>query len=80
MRYLASGKPALVQDTGLRGRYPIGQGLLAFQTMDEAIEGVERITRDYETHCRAARQIAVDYFDSDKVIRQMAREIGLGPA
>ncbi len=77
VRYLASGKPALVQDTGFRGRYPVGQGLLAFRTIEEAVEGVERITREYETHCRAARQIAEEYFDSSKIIREMAAEIGL---
>ena len=27
--YLASGKPCLVQDTGLAGHYPLGEGLVA---------------------------------------------------
>jgi hypothetical protein len=77
VRYLASGRPALVQDTGFSRHCPVGEGLLAFRTLEEAVEGAERIERDYERHCRAARQIAEDYFDSDNVIRQMAKEIGL---
>ena len=40
--YLASGKPALVQDTGLAAHYPLGEGLLTFSTLDEAVAGAER--------------------------------------
>ena len=41
--YLASGKPALVQDTGLAGNYAVGEGLVSFRTLEEAIAGAERI-------------------------------------
>ena len=34
--YLASGRPALVQDTGWTAHLPSGEGLLAFSTPDEA--------------------------------------------
>jgi hypothetical protein len=77
VRYLASGKPALVQDTGIRRNYPVGEGLLVFGDINEAIEGANRIARDYKTHCRAARRIAEEYFASDKVIRQLAAEVNL---
>jgi hypothetical protein len=77
VRYLASGRPALVQDTGFSRHYPVGEGLLAFRTLEEAVEGAARIERDYQRHCRAARKIAEEYFDSDNVIRQLAKEIGL---
>lgn len=77
VRYLASGKPALVQDTGFSRNYPVGEGLVAFRTMDEAVSGAERIERDYANHCRAARAIAEDYFDSDRVLGQLVEEIGL---
>src|SRR5438445_9213451 len=39
VRYLASGKPALVQDTGFRQHYPVGEGLVPFRTLDEAVAG-----------------------------------------
>jgi hypothetical protein len=77
VRYLASGRPALVQDTGFSRNYPVGQGLLAFQTIDEATEGVGQITGDYARHCRAARRFAEEHFDSSKVICQLASQIGL---
>src|SRR5919197_4282122 len=39
--YLASGRPVLAQDTGLGELYPLGEGLLAFATLDDAEAGVE---------------------------------------
>ena len=77
VRYLASGRPALVQDTGFSRHYPVGKGLLTFSTLDEAIAGAESIERDYTRHCQAARQIAEEYFDSDQIIQQIAGEVGL---
>jgi hypothetical protein len=77
VRYLASGKPALVQDTGFSRHYPAQEGLVAFRTFEEAVSGAESITADYRKHCTAARAIAEEFFDSDKVIRRMASEIGL---
>jgi hypothetical protein len=76
-RYLASGKPALVQETGLRRHYPVGNGLLTFRTLEEAIDGAERIAADYPMHCRVARRLAEEYFDADIVVRRLAADIGL---
>jgi len=69
--YLASGRPALVQDTGFSRNLPTGEGLLTFSTMDEAIAGAAAITRDYLRHSRAARAVAEEYFDSDKVLGRL---------
>jgi hypothetical protein len=79
VRYLASGKPALVQETGFSGLYPVGEGLLSFRTLEEAAEGAERITREYGKHCRAARAIAEEYFDSDKVLGKFTEGLGVAP-
>lgn len=78
VRYLASGKPALVQDTGFSRNYPVGEGLVTFRTLDEAVQGAERILRYYEEHCRAARRLAEEYFDSDKVLGRLMDQIGVG--
>jgi hypothetical protein len=67
--YLASGKPAIVQDTGFSESLPCGEGLLAFNTPDEAIAAVNAVNRNYEGHCRAARYVAEEFFDSDKVLQ-----------
>ena len=79
VRYLASGKPALVQDTGFGRTYPTGCGLVPFRTLDEAARGAERIMRDYETHSRAARAIAREFFDSDKVLGMLLQDMGVMP-
>lgn len=76
-RYLASGRPALVQNTGFADEYSCGEGLLAFANLDEAVAGAERIAQDYPGHCLAARHLAEDYFDSDKVIGEVAKKVGL---
>jgi hypothetical protein len=73
--YLASGRPVLAQDTGLGELYPLGEGLLAFSTLDEAVAGVESIRSDRDRHARAARALAVEYFDSDKVLGRLLERL-----
>ena len=69
--YLASGKPVLAQDTGLKNLYPTGEGLLVFTSLEEACDGVETLYAEYPRHAQAARAIAEDYFNSDKVLRNL---------
>ena len=68
VRYLASGKPALVQNTGFDRHLPTGEGLVVFNTFEDAISGVESIYSDYGMHSRRAREIAEKFFDSRMVI------------
>lgn len=75
-RYLASGKPVLVQDTGL-ATVPTGEGVVTFRTLDDAVAGAERIIRDYVTHARAARRIAETHFSSDIVLRNLLTDCGV---
>lgn len=75
--YLASGKPAIVQDTAFSEVLPCGEGLFAFQTADDVASAVENIGSNYERHCRMARQIAEEYFDSGKVLGKMLTSCGL---
>lgn len=69
--YLASGRPVLAQDTSLEGVIPLGEGLLAFSTLDEAVAGVESIRSDYGRHAAAARLLAEEHFDSDRVLSRL---------
>jgi hypothetical protein len=66
--YLASGRPALVQDTGWTAHLPSGEGLLAFSSLDEALAGIDRINSDYPRHARRARDIAREHFDAARVL------------
>ena len=42
-RYLAAGRPALVQDTGWSTDLPTGAGRLRFSNCEEALEGLDWI-------------------------------------
>ncbi|MEP6664384.1 MAG: glycosyltransferase family 1 protein, partial [Verrucomicrobiota bacterium] len=66
--YLASGRPLLMEDTGLADWLPVGTGLVTFTNPDEAVAGVEKINSNYEQHCRAAREIAETHFASKRVL------------
>ena len=66
--YLASGRPVLIEDTGLGDWVPIGEGLLTFHDFDQAVAGIDQINSDYERHRRAARRLAEEYFDAAKVL------------
>jgi hypothetical protein len=79
VRYLASGRPVLVQDTGFSANLPVGEGLLAFTDLDGAVRGAERIAADYEHHRRAARAVAEAHFDSDTVLSRFLEEAGIRP-
>lgn len=66
--YMASGRPVLVQDTGLEDWLPTGEGVVVFRDMQEAVRGVEAINLDYDRHCRMARALAEEYFAADRVL------------
>ncbi len=72
--YLASGRPVVVQDTGFAGVLPAGEGILAFQTLDEAVDAVREVDSDYARHSQAARSIAEEFFDSDRVLPRLLEE------
>ena len=74
--YLASGRPALAQDTGLADRYPLGAGLVTYTTLEEAAAGVEEICGNRRRHARAARDLAEEHFDSDKVLSRLLSRVG----
>jgi hypothetical protein len=76
VRYLAAGRPVLVQDTGLARVFPEGEGVVAFATLDDAGRGAARIAADYSAHAAAARQIAETVFDSDRVLGRMCEQMG----
>ena len=69
--YLASGRPALVQDTGWSAHLPSGEGLLGFSTPDEALAGIDRINSNYPAHARRALEVASECFDAAKVLPRL---------
>lgn len=75
--YLASGRPVVAQETGFSELYPAEAGLVAFDDLEGAIAGVEAVAGDYQRHCAAARALAEEHFDSDRVLRRLLDELGI---
>jgi len=76
--YLALGRPAVVQETGWSDTIPAGDGLLAFSTLEEAVDAIADINDHYEEHQRAARALAEQYFEAKKVCADLLAQAGLG--
>jgi hypothetical protein len=76
--YLASGRPVLVQDTGLGDWLPVGRGVVAFRDLDEAVAGVEAINGDYAGHRAAARRVAEEIFAAERVLPPLVAEAADG--
>lgn len=76
--YLASGKPVVAQGTGFENILPVGEGLFAVRTPEEALAAIDAINADYRRHCRAARAIAAEFFEAGAVAARLLAAAGLG--
>jgi hypothetical protein len=79
VRYLASGRPAVVQDTGFTATLPTGEGLLAFDDLDGAVRAVEAVLADPDRHAAAAAALADELFAAPVVLGRMCEEVGVAP-
>jgi hypothetical protein len=75
--YLAAGRPVINQETGFSSYLPTGKGLYSFETMDNILTAVDQIESDYSGNCRAARAIAEEYFNAEKVLSRLMEQAGL---
>ena len=69
--FLASGRPVIVQDTGFSNWIHTGKGIISFQTPEEALVGIEAVTKDYKENCRMARVLAEEYFNAPQILSQL---------
>jgi hypothetical protein len=76
--YLAAGRPVIVQDTRFSEVLPVGEGILPFRTIDEAVASIEMVNADYTRHSKAAREIAETHFDSRRVLISLIDRAGEG--
>jgi hypothetical protein len=72
--YLASGRPVATQDTGFSSWLGTGEGVVAFETPDDAVHAIDDVSARYATHCRAAREIAQEFFDAGKVLPRLIED------
>ena len=74
--YLAAGRPVVVQDTGFADILPLGPGLHAFGTVEEAAHGLNTIEADYGRAARYALEVAQEYFAAGKVLASLLGKVG----
>jgi hypothetical protein len=77
VRYLASGRPALVQDTGFSAGLPVDAGLVPFSSLEDAVLGAKRIAADPLAHAAAARRIAEEHFAAEVVLPRFLEQAGV---
>ena len=75
--YLAAGRPVITQETGFSKFLPTGKGLFGFRTMEDILAAIDAIESDYDGNCRAAREIAEEYFAAEKVVGSLMERAGL---
>ena len=75
--YLAAGRPVVTQQTGWTRHYGGETGLLAFSTVEEAVEAIRTIRENYRTHCRAAEEIAREFFEAETVLGSLLERTGV---
>jgi hypothetical protein len=75
--YLAAGRPVITQETGFCKYLPTGKGLFGFRTMEDILAAVDTIETDYEGSCRAAFEIATEYFAAEKVLGSLMARAGM---
>ncbi|HEY4284084.1 MAG TPA: hypothetical protein VGM62_13540 [Chthoniobacterales bacterium] len=75
--YLAAGRPVITQETGFPLPAGAQRGLLTFRSLREIGEAVKMINVDYAMHSRAAREIAREMFEAEKVLRFLLDRTGV---
>src|SRR5881275_1315468 len=75
--YLAAGRPVIIQETGFTKHYGGKAGLLSFRSLDEIVDAVKTINADYARHSRAARELARDVFEAEKVLKSLLDRAGI---
>lgn len=75
--YLAAGRPVITQETGFSRILPTGGGLFAFTRLEDILQALEAIERDWPAACRAAREVAAEYFAAGPVVGHLMSRAGL---
>lgn len=75
--YLAAGRPVIAQETGFSDVLPTREGLFGFSNMAEAIEALDAVEADHGRHCRAAEDLARNFFSSDVVLGRLLDDLGM---
>jgi hypothetical protein len=69
--YLALGRPVITEPTNADKYLPPESGFLFVKTLEEAVEAVDRVRNDWRRHSKAARDCAIECFDSVKNLKMI---------
>jgi len=75
--YLASGRPAVIEETGFSAHVPTGPGLHAFSTPDESVAALDAVRDDHGAACEHARAVAERCFRAEDVCTRLLADAGL---
>jgi hypothetical protein len=75
VNYLAAGRPVVIEDTGTSSFLPREEGLYVFSSMDEAAAHFRSIAEDPERSGAAARRLAEEHFDAQKVLPRVLSRV-----
>ena len=79
--YLAAGRPVVLRvSTGFEDVLPTGEGALTVHDVEEAAEALAEVRGNYARHSRAARELAREYFDAERLLSSMLQCSGLALA
>jgi hypothetical protein len=69
--YLAAGRPCVEQDTGFGDVVPLGPGLHAFRTVEEAAAAIAAIEADYARASAHAAEVGREAFAAERVLSRL---------
>ncbi len=75
--FLGAGRPCVLQDTGIGAAVPTGEGLIVWSTPEEALDGLERVSREPALHRAAALRLAREYFEAGVVLAPILEAAGI---
>jgi hypothetical protein len=75
--YLAAGRPVVEQDTAFGDVLPLGPGVHAFRTREEAAEALRAVEADWPRASAHASEVARECFAAERVTERMLRVAGL---
>jgi len=67
----------ITQQTGFTDHYGTNGGLFAFKSLGQIAAAVREINADYKKHSRAARAVAREVFEAEKVVGQILERAGV---
>jgi hypothetical protein len=69
--FLALGRPVITESTAAEKFLPVESGFLWMHDQASAVECAQRVLKDWEALSRAARECALECFDSVKNLRRI---------